>query len=82
MLHLFHHVVKMSFTDETFCLNHPVYDVYREWLGTPIDDLNRMPQCAPPLSYLKALPNHTVAVRVSQLLLHVILCYKGGQSSW
>ncbi|XP_075874601.1 poly(ADP-ribose) glycohydrolase [Nelusetta ayraudi] len=33
------------------------------WLGTPIDELNRMPQCAPPLSYLKVVPQHTATVR-------------------
>uniref|UniRef100_A0A3Q2YKB0 poly(ADP-ribose) glycohydrolase n=1 Tax=Hippocampus comes TaxID=109280 RepID=A0A3Q2YKB0_HIPCM len=37
------------------------------WLGTPIDELNRMPQCAPPLSHLKAVPNHTVTVRTDLL---------------
>lgn len=39
----------------------------KRWLGTPIDELNRMPQCAPPLSHLKALPNHTVTVRTDLL---------------
>ncbi|XP_062286812.1 poly(ADP-ribose) glycohydrolase isoform X2 [Scomber scombrus] len=39
----------------------------RGWLGTPIDELNRMPQCAPPLSHLKVLPNHTVTVRTDLL---------------
>lgn len=38
----------------------------RRWLGTPIEELNRIPQCAPPLSHLKVVPNHTVTVRVSQ----------------
>uniref|UniRef100_A0A7N5ZU89 poly(ADP-ribose) glycohydrolase n=1 Tax=Anabas testudineus TaxID=64144 RepID=A0A7N5ZU89_ANATE len=37
------------------------------WRGTPINELNRMPQCAPPLSHLKAVPNHTVAVRTDLL---------------
>ena len=37
----------------------------RPWLGTPVDELNRMPQCAPPLSHLKPTPCHTVTVRVS-----------------
>lgn len=38
------------------------------WLGTPIDELNRMPQCAPPLPHLKAqLPSHTVTVRTDLL---------------
>ncbi|KAM9804159.1 poly(ADP-ribose) glycohydrolase [Neosynchiropus ocellatus] len=37
------------------------------WLGTPIDDLNRMPQCAPPLSHLKAVPHHTITVRTDLL---------------
>ncbi|XP_070771992.1 poly(ADP-ribose) glycohydrolase [Enoplosus armatus] len=39
----------------------------RGWLGTPIDELNRMPQCAPPLSHLKVVPNHTVTVRTDLL---------------
>ncbi|KAM7408671.1 hypothetical protein PAMA_002410 [Pampus argenteus] len=39
----------------------------RGWLGTPIDELNRMPQCAPPLSHLKVAPNHTVTVRTDLL---------------
>ncbi|KAK2824333.1 hypothetical protein Q5P01_021508 [Channa striata] len=38
-----------------------------KWLGTPIDELNRMPQCAPPLSKLKAGPNHTVTIRTDLL---------------
>ncbi|XP_053731993.1 poly(ADP-ribose) glycohydrolase isoform X1 [Synchiropus splendidus] len=37
------------------------------WLGTPIDDLNRMPQCAPPLSHLKVVPHHTITVRTDLL---------------
>lgn len=39
----------------------------RKWLGTPIEDLNRMPQCAPPLSHLKVVPNHTIMVRTDLL---------------
>ncbi|XP_037321621.2 poly(ADP-ribose) glycohydrolase [Pungitius pungitius] len=39
----------------------------RGWLGTPIDELNRMPQCAPPLPHLKATHNHTVTVRTDFL---------------
>lgn len=39
----------------------------RGWLGTPVDELNRMPQCAPPLSHLKAVPNHTVTIRTDLL---------------
>ncbi|XP_005801698.2 poly(ADP-ribose) glycohydrolase-like [Xiphophorus maculatus] len=39
----------------------------KAWLGTPIDELNRRPQCAPPLSHLKATPNHTVTVRTDLL---------------
>ncbi|XP_078480054.1 LOW QUALITY PROTEIN: poly(ADP-ribose) glycohydrolase-like [Lampetra planeri] len=39
----------------------------RPWQGTPIDELNRMPQCAPPLSHLKVVPNHTIAVRTDLL---------------
>ncbi|XP_068577984.1 poly(ADP-ribose) glycohydrolase isoform X2 [Cebidichthys violaceus] len=43
------------------------HNMDRRWLGTPIDELNRMPQCAPPLSHLKAMPNHTVTVRTDLL---------------
>uniref|UniRef100_A0A3Q2TU85 poly(ADP-ribose) glycohydrolase n=1 Tax=Fundulus heteroclitus TaxID=8078 RepID=A0A3Q2TU85_FUNHE len=39
----------------------------KAWLGTPIEELNRIPQCAPPLSHLKATPNHTVTVRTDLL---------------
>ncbi|KAM3605799.1 uncharacterized protein V6R79_005005 [Siganus canaliculatus] len=35
--------------------------------GTPIDHLNRMPQCAPPLSHLKVVPNHTITIRTDLL---------------
>ncbi|XP_077468620.1 poly(ADP-ribose) glycohydrolase [Stigmatopora argus] len=46
----------------------PVNDETGRWLGTPIDELNRMPQCAPPLSHLKAMPScHTVTVRTDLL---------------
>lgn len=38
-----------------------------EWLGTPIEELNRMPQCAPPLSHLKVVPNHTITIRTDLL---------------
>lgn len=37
------------------------------WLGTPIEELNRMPQCAPPLSHLKVGPNHTITIRTDLL---------------
>lgn len=49
-----------------------LHNMDKGWRGTPINELNRMPQCAPPLSYLKAVPNHTVTVRVSQHQL--VLC--------
>lgn len=44
-----------------------LYESDRSWLGTPIDDLNRMPQCAPPLSHLKVMPNCTITVRTDLL---------------
>ncbi|XP_061646747.1 poly(ADP-ribose) glycohydrolase isoform X2 [Phyllopteryx taeniolatus] len=44
-------------------IGSPGRDVTGRWLGTPIDELNRMPQCAPPLSRPKAAPSHTVTVR-------------------
>ncbi|KAG7262742.1 hypothetical protein CRUP_038261 [Coryphaenoides rupestris] len=42
-------------------------DLDRAWLGTPIEELNRMPQCAPPLSHLKPSASHTVTVRTDLL---------------
>ncbi|XP_030235262.1 poly(ADP-ribose) glycohydrolase [Gadus morhua] len=42
-------------------------DMDRRWLGTPIEELNRMPQCAPPLSHLKHTASHTVTVRTDLL---------------
>lgn len=39
----------------------------KTWLGTPIEELNRKPQCAPPLSHLKPMSNHTVTVRTDLL---------------
>uniref|UniRef100_A0A3Q4B744 poly(ADP-ribose) glycohydrolase n=1 Tax=Mola mola TaxID=94237 RepID=A0A3Q4B744_MOLML len=39
----------------------------QRWLGTPIDELYRMPQCAPSLSHLKVVPNHTITVRTDLL---------------
>lgn len=44
-----------------------LHNLDKRWLGTPVDELNRIPQCAPPLSHLKAVPNHTVAVRTDLL---------------
>uniref|UniRef100_A0A1A8Q2H6 poly(ADP-ribose) glycohydrolase n=1 Tax=Nothobranchius rachovii TaxID=451742 RepID=A0A1A8Q2H6_9TELE len=42
-------------------------DLDKAWLGTPISEFNRIPQCAPPLSYLKAAHNHTVTIRTDLL---------------
>uniref|UniRef100_A0A665VUT3 poly(ADP-ribose) glycohydrolase n=1 Tax=Echeneis naucrates TaxID=173247 RepID=A0A665VUT3_ECHNA len=54
--------------DEIFeSISFASHDPEQRWLGTPIDELNRMPQCAPPLSQLKALANHTVTVRTDLL---------------
>uniref|UniRef100_A0A3B4ZHE5 poly(ADP-ribose) glycohydrolase n=1 Tax=Stegastes partitus TaxID=144197 RepID=A0A3B4ZHE5_9TELE len=44
-----------------------LHNMDKRWLGTPIDELNRIPQCAPPLSHLKVVPNHTVTVRTDLL---------------
>lgn len=44
-----------------------LHNLEKGWLGTPIDELNRIPQCAPPLSHLKVVPNHTVTVRTDLL---------------
>lgn len=48
-------------------ISFALHNMDRRWLGTPIDELNRMPQCAPPLSHLKAVPNHTITVRTDLL---------------
>ncbi|XP_068424615.1 poly(ADP-ribose) glycohydrolase-like [Clinocottus analis] len=44
-----------------------LHNMDRRWLGTPIDELNRMPQCAPPLPHLKSMFSHTVTVRTNLL---------------
>lgn len=57
----------LTSSDFVLCsVSFALHNMDRGWLGTPIDELNRMPQCAPPLSHLKVVPNHTVTVRVSQ----------------
>ncbi|KAJ4948980.1 hypothetical protein JOQ06_020500 [Pogonophryne albipinna] len=50
---------------ESVSLAFPNMD--KQWMGTPIDELNRMPRCAPPLSHLKAVPDHTVTIRTDLL---------------
>ncbi|XP_063347771.1 poly(ADP-ribose) glycohydrolase isoform X1 [Pelmatolapia mariae] len=45
----------------------PSHNIETKWQGTPIDELNRLPQCAPPLSHLKSAPHHTVTVRTDLL---------------
>ncbi|KAM6916376.1 poly(ADP-ribose) glycohydrolase [Xenentodon cancila] len=44
-----------------------LHNMDKKVLGTPIDELNRMPQCAPSLSHLKAMPNHTITIRTDLL---------------
>ncbi|XP_072293144.1 poly(ADP-ribose) glycohydrolase [Eucyclogobius newberryi] len=44
-----------------------LHNLDHSWRGTPIDEVNRMPQCAPPLSHLKAVPNHTITIRTDLL---------------
>ncbi|XP_040906517.1 poly(ADP-ribose) glycohydrolase [Toxotes jaculatrix] len=48
-------------------ISFALHSTDRRWMGTPIDELNRMPQCAPPLSHLKVVPNHTITVRTDLL---------------
>ncbi|XP_030012085.1 poly(ADP-ribose) glycohydrolase [Sphaeramia orbicularis] len=48
-------------------ISFALHNMEKGWMGTPIDELNRMPQCAPPLSHLKAVPNHTVTIRTDLL---------------
>ncbi|KAG5855466.1 hypothetical protein ANANG_G00049340 [Anguilla anguilla] len=38
-----------------------------KWLGTPIDELKRMPQCGHPLPHLKPAQNHAVMIRTDLL---------------
>ncbi|KAM6956280.1 poly(ADP-ribose) glycohydrolase [Aplochiton taeniatus] len=52
---------------EATSLSVSVDDMDRRWLGTPIEDFNRMPQCAPPLSQLKVVPHHVVMIRTDLL---------------
>ncbi|XP_037542670.1 poly(ADP-ribose) glycohydrolase [Nematolebias whitei] len=55
-------------TDASFKrVSFPMQNFDKRWLGTPIDELNRLPQCAPPLSPLKATPNHSVTIRTDLL---------------
>ncbi|KAJ8365692.1 hypothetical protein SKAU_G00145230 [Synaphobranchus kaupii] len=37
------------------------------WLGTPINELKRMPQCGHPLPHLKVAHNHTIMIRTDLL---------------
>ncbi|KAG7334033.1 hypothetical protein KOW79_002440 [Hemibagrus wyckioides] len=41
--------------------------VERKWLGTPIEELRRMPMCAPVLPPLRASENHKVLIRTDLL---------------
>ncbi|KAG9341027.1 hypothetical protein JZ751_019781 [Albula glossodonta] len=36
------------------------------WMGTPISQLRRIPQCSLPLPHLKAVHNHTIMIREGQ----------------
>ncbi|XP_020486540.2 poly(ADP-ribose) glycohydrolase [Labrus bergylta] len=47
--------------------SEPCHREPQAWLGTPINDLNRMPQCAPPLNHLKAADDHTITIRTDRL---------------
>ena len=59
----------------------PPYD--SKWLGSPISDLRRMPQCGRPLPPLKNTPDHhTVMIRVrerEQLLGKLTECFSLSQ---
>ncbi|XP_050982496.1 poly(ADP-ribose) glycohydrolase [Labeo rohita] len=39
----------------------------QQWLGTPIEELKRMPQCGQPLPHLRATDNHKVLIRTDML---------------
>uniref|UniRef100_A0A8C6LBS1 poly(ADP-ribose) glycohydrolase n=1 Tax=Nothobranchius furzeri TaxID=105023 RepID=A0A8C6LBS1_NOTFU len=60
-----------TFVDGSTCAEETTQtmdrDLDKAWLGTPISEFNRIPQCAPPLSYLKAAHNHTVTIRTDLL---------------
>ncbi|XP_076016467.1 poly(ADP-ribose) glycohydrolase [Genypterus blacodes] len=57
-----------SQTPPTFgSVSYSSLNMDKRWLGTPIDELNRMPQCAPPLSHLKVVHNHTIIIRTDLL---------------
>ncbi|XP_029962694.1 poly(ADP-ribose) glycohydrolase [Salarias fasciatus] len=53
-----------AFPESVSCALH---NMDKKWLGTPVDDLNRVPLCSPHLSHLKVAPNHTVTVRTDLL---------------
>lgn len=48
-------------------ISFALHDMDKRWLGTPIEELNRMPQCAPPLTQLKVMHSHTVTIRTNLL---------------
>lgn len=54
---------------QTSSVRDQVSDVkkVRKWLGTPIDELRRMPQCGQSLPHLRATDNHKVLIRTDLL---------------
>uniref|UniRef100_A0A3Q0SNG2 poly(ADP-ribose) glycohydrolase n=1 Tax=Amphilophus citrinellus TaxID=61819 RepID=A0A3Q0SNG2_AMPCI len=69
-IHNVHQLICCLLTCPAFVLSsvlRPLHNIEKKWLGTPIDELNRLPQCAPPLSRLQPAPHHTVTVRTDLL---------------
>ncbi|XP_042816191.1 poly(ADP-ribose) glycohydrolase isoform X4 [Panthera tigris] len=46
---------------------HQTAAMYKKWLGTPIEDMRRMPRCGNRLPLLRPSANHTVTIRVDLL---------------
>ncbi|XP_047668044.1 poly(ADP-ribose) glycohydrolase [Tachysurus fulvidraco] len=58
--------VNQSQTREPVLVTLPRVD--RKWLGTPVEELRRMPMCAPALPPLRASDNHIVLIRTDLLI--------------
>ncbi|KAK2852627.1 hypothetical protein Q7C36_007828 [Tachysurus vachellii] len=57
--------VNQSQTREPVLVTLPSVD--KKWLGTPVEELRRMPMCAPALPPLRASDNHKVLIRTDLL---------------
>uniref|UniRef100_A0A8C5NDY4 poly(ADP-ribose) glycohydrolase n=1 Tax=Gouania willdenowi TaxID=441366 RepID=A0A8C5NDY4_GOUWI len=53
--------------DSNECLSSASCSEDKKWLGTPIEDLRRIPECSHALPHLKTTHNHTVTIRTDLL---------------